>query len=148
MSDLLYADYLVILGKIFEGLMTNMVVCKNCLEPKGLEVNMRKTKVIISGRDLHTLQTSDKYLCAICRKGIRKWVFCSGCSFCVHKKCPDIPGRLIEVPNFRCRRCAGNAQAIDGRPCVGKPSSTCSWLAWCSRQFCISWWLYLSRWSL
>ena len=72
MSDLLYADYLVILDKIFEGLMTNMVVCKYCLEPKGLEVNMGKTKVIISGRDLHTLQTSDKYLCAICRKGIRK----------------------------------------------------------------------------
>ena len=72
MSDLLYADDLVILGNIFEGLMANIVVCKNCLERKGLKVNMGKTKVMISGRDLHTLQTSDKYLCAICKKVIRK----------------------------------------------------------------------------
>ena len=35
-----------------------------------------------------------------------------------HKKCSDIPGRLVEDPDFRCRRCLGNARAIDGRPCV------------------------------
>ena len=29
-----------------------------------------------------------------------------------------IPGRLVEDPNFRCRRRFGNARAIDGRPCV------------------------------
>ena len=45
-------------------------------------------------------------------------IFCSGCSFWVHKKCSDIPGRLVEDPHFRCRRCLGNAQAIDGRPCI------------------------------
>ena len=27
-------------------------------------------------------------------------------------------GRLAEDPDFRCRRCLVNAQAIDGRPCV------------------------------
>ena len=29
-----------------------------------------------------------------------------------------IPGILVEDPDFRCRRCLGNARAIDGRPCV------------------------------
>ena len=80
---------------------------------------MRKTKVMISGRDLHTLQTSGKYSCAICRKEVGKnSIFCSGCSFWVHKKCSNIPGRIVEDPDFRCRRCLGNAWEIDGRPCV------------------------------
>ena len=72
---------------------------------------MEKTKVMILGRNLHTLQTSGKYPCAVCRKGVGKnSIFCSACLFWVQKKCSD--------PDFRCRRCLGNAQATDGRPCV------------------------------
>ena len=116
---MVYAYDLVILAETFEGHMTKMAVRKNGLESKGLNMNMGKTKVMILGRDLHTLQTSGKYPCAVCRKGAgKKSVFCNGCSFWVHKKCSDIPGRLIEDPDFRCRRRLGNARAIDGRPCV------------------------------
>ena len=86
---------------------------------KGLKVNMGRTKVMSSGRELHTLKNSDKYLC---RKGVGKnSVFCSECLFWVHKKCFDIPGRLGEDPGVgcrmcvRCRMCLGNARAIDGR---------------------------------
>ena len=80
---------------------------------------MGKTKVMISGRDLHTLQTSDKYPFAVCRKGAGKnSIFCSECLLQVHKKGSNIPVRLVEDLDFRCRRCLGNAQAIDGRPCV------------------------------
>ena len=67
-----YADDLVILAEMFEGHMTKMAVWENDLESKGLKVNMGKTKVMISGRDLHTLQTSGKYPCAVCMKGVRK----------------------------------------------------------------------------
>ena len=38
--------------------------------------------------------------------------------FWVHKKCSNIPGRLVKDPHFRCGRCLGNARAIDARPCV------------------------------
>ena len=31
-----------------------------------------KTKVLITGRDIHTLQTFGKYSCAVCRKGAGK----------------------------------------------------------------------------
>ena len=80
---------------------------------------MRKTKVIISGRDLYTLQTSGKYPCAVCRQGVGKnSIFCSGYSFLVHKKCSDIPGKVVEEPDFSCKRCLGNARAIDRRRCV------------------------------
>ena len=86
---------------------------------KGLKVNMGRTKVMSSGRELHTLKNSDKYLC---RKGVGKnSVFYSGCLFWVHKKCFDILVRLGEDPGVgcrmcvRCRICLGNARAIDGR---------------------------------
>ena len=79
--EMLYGDDLVILVEAFEGLMTRMAAWKNGLKSKELKVNMGETKVMISGRDLHTLQTSGKYSCAVCRKGIGKnLIFCSGCS--------------------------------------------------------------------
>ena len=116
---MLYADDLIILAETFKGLMTKVAVWKNGLESKGMKLNMGKTKVVISGRDLHTLQTSGKCPCAVCRKYVGKnLIFCSGWSFRVHKKCSNIPARLVEDPEFRCRRCLGNAQAIDGRSCV------------------------------
>ena len=98
--------------------MKKITVSKNGLQSMGLKVNMGKTKVIISGRDLHTLQTSGKYPCAVCRKDVGKnSILCSGCSCWVHKKCSDIPGGLAKDPDFR-GRCPGNAWAIDRRPCV------------------------------
>ena len=69
---MLYADDLVILAETFEGLITKMAVWKNGLESKGLKVNIGKTKVMISGRHLHTFQTSGKYPCVVCRKGVGK----------------------------------------------------------------------------
>ena len=118
--EMLYADDLVILVETFEDLMTKMALRKNGLESNGLKVNMGKTKVMISGRDLHTLQTSGKYPSAVCRKGVKKnSIFCSGCSFWVHKKCRlGRPGSIVKDPDFRCSRCLGNAHAIDGGPCV------------------------------
>ena len=82
LREMLYADDLVILAETFEDLMIKMAVWRYGIESKGLKVNMGKTKVMISGRDLHILQISDKYPCAVCRKGVGKnSIFCSGCSF-------------------------------------------------------------------
>ena len=104
-----YAD-LVFLAEIFESLMTKMAVWKNGLQSRRLKVNMGKTKVMILGRNLHTLQTCGEYPCAVCRKGVGKnSIFCTGCPFWIHKRCSDIPGRLVEDPDFRCRSCLSNA---------------------------------------
>ena len=52
--------------EMFEGIMTKMEVWKNDLESKGgLKVNMGKTKVMVMGRDLNTVQTSGRYHCAV-----------------------------------------------------------------------------------
>ena len=96
-------------------------VWKNGLESKGLNVNMGKINILIASRDLHALQTSGRYHCEVCRKGVRKnSIFCSRYSLWGRKKCSDTPDRIVKDPDFRCRRCLGNARAIDGRPCVLK----------------------------
>ena len=56
--EIYYADDLVILAGTFQGLMTKIAVWKNGLESKGMKVKIEKTKVMMLGRDLHTLQTS------------------------------------------------------------------------------------------
>ena len=33
-------------------------------------------------------------------------------------KCSSIPGRLVEDPDSRCRRCLGNVRTTDARTCV------------------------------
>ena len=48
-----FADNLVILTETLEGLMAKMGVWKNGIDSKRLKANMKKTKVIISGRGLH-----------------------------------------------------------------------------------------------
>jgi len=40
------------------------------MESKGLRVNMKKTKFLISGVGLNLLQDSGEFLCTICRSGV------------------------------------------------------------------------------
>ena len=98
-----------------------MAVWKNGLESKRLKVNMGQTKIMISGWDLHTLQTSGKYPCAICKKGVGKnWIFCSRCSFWVHVVDNFVyfgdcicPGGSCELATFkRCRSAWGKCKKL------------------------------------
>ena len=113
----LYADDLVIISESLEELQQKLFLWKTNMEEKGLRVNMGKTKVLISGPNLDVLQKSGKYPCAVCLKGVgTNSIFCGGCSSWVHKKCSGVPGPLKPDPNFRCKRCTGQARPIDGRP--------------------------------
>ena len=99
--EILYADDLVILAEMFQRLVTKNDGMKKWSRVKGIEGEMGKIKVMVSGRYLHTLQSSGKYHCAVCRKGVgRNSIFCRESSFWVHKKCFNIPYRLIEDPEL------------------------------------------------
>ena len=92
------------------------------MEQKGLRVNMKKTKFLISGTGLNVLKDTGKYPCAVCRKGVgANSINCSSCQFWVHKKCSGIQGHLSADPEFVCSRCRGTARPIDGRPVSGIP---------------------------
>ena len=55
--EMLYANDLVIIADSLKELGTRYAVWKNCMESKGLRVNLAKTKVIIS--DVNQGMTSD-----------------------------------------------------------------------------------------
>ena len=115
--ELLYADDLAIIARTKEELMDKLAKWKEEMEAKGLRVNLKKTKIMISGPNLNTLKDSGRYPCAVCRSGVGKnSVLCHGCKLWVHKKCSNIRGRLTDDPSYRCSRCLGTARPIDARP--------------------------------
>ena len=49
LSDLLYADDLVLMSETIEGLLTKLFELKEAFESKGLKVNPWKAKVMFNG---------------------------------------------------------------------------------------------------
>ena len=75
------------------------------MERKGLRVNMKKTKFLISGVGLNLLQDSGDFPCAICSSGVGvNSIECSQCKLWVHKKCSGLTGRLVADLEFVCQR--------------------------------------------
>ena len=87
------------------------------MKAKGLRVNMGKTKIMISGKNLHFLRDSGKHSCGVCRKGVgSNSILCYGCQLWIHKKCSGIKGKLTADLSCKCKRCKGICRPTDGRP--------------------------------
>ena len=115
--ELLYADDLVVMADSLEECIAKLKACKEGMEHKGLRVNMKKTKLMVSGPGLDLLCESGAFPCAVCRSGVRvNFIECSKCKNWVHKKCSGVRGRLVEDPAYVCPRCSDQAQPIDNRP--------------------------------
>ena len=112
--ELLYADDLMISAESMEELLVKLKTWKAEMERKGLQVNMGKTKIMVSGPNLDLLKKSGKDPCGVCQTGVgRNAIFCGGCLSWIHKKCSGIKGPLSPDPDFRCARCLGKARPID-----------------------------------
>ena len=86
------------------------------MESEGLHINMKKTKLLVSGDDQDVLQESDKYPCAVCCSSVcRNSFLCSQCMLWVHKRCSGITKQLVADPNYICPRCKGEFRPIDGQ---------------------------------
>ena len=115
--ELLYADDLVIVTESLEEGVEKLKNWKAGLQERGLNVNMAKTKFMVSGVGLDKLKDSGKYPCSVCRQGVgANSIFCTRCKHWVHSKCSGVSGRLRADPEFVCPRCSGLARPIDGRP--------------------------------
>ena len=77
---LLYADNLVVMADSLEECIANLKTWKDSMERKGLRVNMKKTKLMVSGPGLDLLQDSGAFPCAVCSSGVG--VNSIGCSKC------------------------------------------------------------------
>ena len=69
MSELLYADDLVLMSETMEGLREKFWKWKEALESKGLKVNLGKTKVVVGGAE-GEVSVSKVDPCGICGKRV------------------------------------------------------------------------------
>ena len=106
MWELLYADDLVIIAKSLKELEDSYCSWKNSIESKGLRVNMKKTKVMISALNHGPSFQSGKHSCRVCFKGVRvSSILCTLCNHWVHKRCSGLKSKLASAINFKCKAC-------------------------------------------
>ena len=115
--ELLCADDLVLIAESLEECITKFEAWKSGMESKGLHVNSKTTKFMVSGIGLGQLRDSGAFPCGVCRTGVgANSILCSQCSFWIYKKCSGVIGRLSDNPEYICPRCQSTACPIDGRP--------------------------------
>ena len=70
--ELLYvAGFFLLVAENMEELKEKALKWKDRIEAKGLNVNISKTKVMVSGKNCDDVQRTGKWLCTVCGKGIR-----------------------------------------------------------------------------
>jgi hypothetical protein len=107
--ELLYADDQAVMTDSLDECVTKLEAWKSGMETKGLRVNMRKTKLMVSGPGLDVLRDSGANQCAVCRSGGTMQIV----GTC---RCSDVCGRLVINSDYICPKCCGKARPIDGRP--------------------------------
>ena len=107
-NELLYADDLILIGKDMEDSKERFWNWKNALESRGLMVNSRKTKVIVSGPE-RELFKSKIDPCGVCgRRVMANSVLCTKCGNWIHGKCAKIKIATARLTtHFVCSKCKG-----------------------------------------
>ena len=109
LSELLYADDLVLISETIEGLRDKFIKLKEVFESDGLKVNLGKTKVMVcSGITKDGMSKSKVDPCGACSLRV-KANSVSQCSKLIHSRCA---GRKRVTPkfsrNFACKKCEWN----------------------------------------
>ena len=105
--ELLYADDLVIMADSLDELSVKLGRWKAELSAKGLKVNTKKTKIMISKPGAGPVQNKGKYPCSVCWKGVgSNSIQCTKCKQWVHARYSRVKGKLTEVKDFVCNSCS------------------------------------------
>ena len=106
MSEMLYADDLVLMSETMEGLMEKFWKWKEAFESKGLKVNLGKTKVVVSGAE-GEVSVSKVDPCGICAKRVMaNSVLCVKCGKWIHGRCAKVKRVTPRLGrDFVCGRC-------------------------------------------
>ena len=93
---------------------------RRAVERRGLKVNLKKTKMMVTQREVGDVVGVGRYPCGVCGLGVRaNSVLCTACGKWCHKRCSGL-GRLsaAAVSLFRCLACAwgsaGRAVGVGG----------------------------------
>ena len=105
-SEMLYADDLVLTSETMEGLRETFWKWKEAFDSKGLKVNLGKTKVVVSGGE-GEMSVSKVDPCGLCGKRVMaNSVLCVKCGKWIHGRCTKnnrVTSRLGR--DFVCGRC-------------------------------------------
>ena len=112
MSETLYADDLVLTSETMEGLREKFWKWKEAFESKGLKMNHRKTKVVVSGAE-GEVSVSKLDPCGICGKRVMaNSVLCVKCGKWIHGRCAKVKRVTLRLGrDFVCGRCK---KQVDG----------------------------------
>ena len=89
------------IANTLEKCVSKLKAWKEGMENKGLRVNMKKTKLMVTGPGLDVLRDSGAFPCAVCRNGVgaSNTIKCLQCTHWVHKRCSSIQGRIVANQN-------------------------------------------------
>ena len=106
MSEMLYADDLVLMSETMEELRKKSWKWKEAFERKGLKVNLGKTKVVVSGAD-GEVSVSKVDPCGICGKRVMaNSMLCVKCEKWIHGRCARVKRVTSRLGrDFVCGRC-------------------------------------------
>ena len=113
MNEILYADDLVLMNEGIENLKEMFFKWKEAFESKGLKVNLKKTKVLVSGLKAEVLKSKIDP-CAQCGKGgMENLMKRTKCGKWVHGRCVKIK-RVTSTPtkSFVCELCVDTKKGI------------------------------------
>ena len=92
---------LVIMTDSLDELSVKLERWKAELSAKGVKVNTKKTKIMISKPGAGPVQKTGKYPCSVCSKGVESnSIQCTKCKQWVHARCSRVKGKLAEVKRF------------------------------------------------
>ena len=111
LSELLYADYFVLMSEIIEGLKNKFLKWKEVFESKGLKVNLGKTMVMFSGgitKDDMSKSKGDPYGVSSLRVKANPGL-CVQFGKWIHGRCAGMKRVTPKFSrHFTCRKCDGN----------------------------------------
>jgi hypothetical protein len=110
MSEMLYADDLVLTSETMEGLREKFWKWKEAFASKGLKVNFGKTKLVVSGAE-GEVSVSKVDPCGICGKRVMtNSVLCVKCGKWIHGRCTKVKRVTPKMGrDFVCGRCEKRA---------------------------------------
>ena len=113
MSEMLYADDLVLMSEMMDGLREKFWKWKEAFKSKGLKVNLGKTKVVVKGAE-GEVSVSKVDPCGICGKRVMaNSVLCVKCGKWIHGKCAKIKRVTWRLGrDFVCGRCKKQADGL------------------------------------
>ena len=100
--ELLYADVLVLVAQSKEEFREKVLRWKECMELKGLKVNIGKTKVMRSVKSGGgEIVKTGRWPCAVCGKGVgANSIQCTDFCGWVHKRCSGARCPLMTIQSF------------------------------------------------